>query len=266
MLIQQLKAWAIRSGCWYKFRDHQLVGGLLLLREPTRISQRFREVSLYKKLLKQFKVKLVFDIGANCGSKTIIFARYASKVISVEPDKLSAEGLRARFAHRKNIVVLENGVSDSVGEAELCCFENGSAYNTFSEKWAATISDSSVNGPLAKRIVGTITLDKLIENYGLPQYVKIDVEGYEWPVFKGLSQSIRLITFECNLPVFESETCECIRRVAAFSPSTKFNFWIEEPPQAFQLPEWIVAEDVISIIRSRKFGFMEIVCGDSAYL
>jgi hypothetical protein len=86
-LKQRLKTSAVRTGWWYQFRDHRLVEKVLLLQKPTRIKQRLIEISIYKKLLKQFSVKLVFDIGANCGSKTIIFTRYDSTG-DVEESKL----------------------------------------------------------------------------------------------------------------------------------------------------------------------------------
>tara|TARA_R110000824_G_scaffold1178_5_gene6349 strand:+ start:1277 stop:2110 length:834 start_codon:yes stop_codon:yes gene_type:complete len=46
------------------------------------------------------------------------------------------------------------------------------------------------------RQVPTITMDKLIEIYGTPDLIKIDVEGYEYEVLKGLSRKQKKICFE----------------------------------------------------------------------
>jgi hypothetical protein len=40
------------------------------------------------------------------------------------------------------------------------------------------------------------TLDSAIQRFGVPQYCKIDVEGWELHVLKGLHQPIPLISFE----------------------------------------------------------------------
>src|SRR5581483_10937926 len=43
------------------------------------------------------------------------------------------------------------------------------------------------------------TLDQMIQKYGLPDYCKIDVEGFEYQVISGLNQKIPLLYFECNI-------------------------------------------------------------------
>ena len=45
----------------------------------------------------------------------------------------------------------------------------------------------------------TITLDTLALKYGTPDLVKIDVEGAEWHVFKGMSSYMGTIAFEWTL-------------------------------------------------------------------
>lgn len=50
--------------------------------------------------------------------------------------------------------------------------------------------------PSYEEIVPTITLDKLIELYGIPDLIKIDVEGAEVDVIKYLSQKVPCLCFE----------------------------------------------------------------------
>ena len=49
----------------------------------------------------------------------------------------------------------------------------------------------------------TITLDTLALKYGVPDLIKIDVEGAEWQVFKGLSSKMGTIAFEWTLATLE---------------------------------------------------------------
>ena len=46
--------------------------------------------------------------------------------------------------------------------------------------------------------IQTIILDTLIEEYGSPDLIKIDVEGYEYSVIRGLTQKAAKICFECH--------------------------------------------------------------------
>jgi|ETNvirenome_6_85_1030632.scaffolds.fasta_scaffold00355_13 hypothetical protein len=49
-----------------------------------------------------------------------------------------------------------------------------------------------------KRPSQTITIDRLIEIYGVPDLIKIDVEGYESNVIKGLTKRNKKLCFEWN--------------------------------------------------------------------
>src|SRR5262249_21672789 len=50
----------------------------------------------------------------------------------------------------------------------------------------------------AEILVPTYTLDEMIALHGKPQYIKIDAEGYDYEVLRGLSQSVPYISFECH--------------------------------------------------------------------
>ena len=45
-------------------------------------------------------------------------------------------------------------------------------------------------------VVPVTTLDALIDRYGLPAFCKIDVEGFEEAVVRGLSRPIPSVSFE----------------------------------------------------------------------
>ena len=104
------------------------------------------------------------------------------------------------------------------------------------------------------------TLDHLIRDFGVPFYIKVDVEGYEPAVIRGLSRPVPLISFECNLPEFADEAEECIARLVHLSPTARFNYAIEEPPTEFVSHEWRPAADIIRAARSGRLGYMEIFC------
>jgi FkbM family methyltransferase len=49
------------------------------------------------------------------------------------------------------------------------------------------------------------TMDTLISLYGKPDYCKIDVEGFEINVLKGLNIPLNLVSFEYHLDRGEQE-------------------------------------------------------------
>lgn len=72
------------------------------------------------------------------------------------------------------------------------------------------------------------TLDKLIEKYGKPHFIKIDVEGYELEVLKGLTQAINWISFEYTVPEQTQKAIDCILQIQKFNPNIQCNYSIEE--------------------------------------
>jgi len=62
---------------------------------------------------------------------------------------------------------------------------------------------------LVPRDAQTITLDKMIELYGQPDLIKIDVEGYEGTVLRGLTSKTKKLCFEWS-EEFPEELNNCI--------------------------------------------------------
>ena len=161
---------------------------------------------------------LVFDVGANVGSKSELFLRLGAQVVAVEPDLRCCQILRQRFPFQRRFHLAPKALGSSVGRLELFISEPGSAYNTLSRKWRDfTHTDSGTH-----MSVDVTTADALIGVFGTPQFIKIDVEGFEQDVLIGLSTTIQIISFEANLPLFRSETLSCIDRLIEINPEYRF--------------------------------------------
>jgi hypothetical protein len=61
--------------------------------------------------------------------------------------------------------------------------------------------------------VPVTTLDALVAEHGLPDFVKIDVEGHEAAVLQGLSRAPRAVSFEV-LPALRERAIACVRRLS----------------------------------------------------
>ena len=73
-----------------------------------------------------------------------------------------------------------------------------------------------------KTKVNTTTLNNLINSYGLPYFIKIDVEGHEEQVIKGLTHPIPIISFEANLPQFLEHSISIVKYLLNLDASSKF--------------------------------------------
>lgn len=141
------------------------------------------------------KGKLLFDIGANRGDATWAgLNKGFNKVVALEPAPKTFNELVSNYKNDSRVVTLQLAASNSVGaEVEFYdCVEDG--LSTLSKSW---LTDGKYGGKEYETITAkTITIDKLVEEYGVPDLIKIDVEGAETLVFQGMTKYSGMIAFE----------------------------------------------------------------------
>jgi FkbM family methyltransferase len=130
-------------------------------------------------------MKIAFDIGANMGQTIDALLNNYDKIIAFEPNPSLAMGLRNRYDNSK-VIVEELGVSDK-NEVKTFNISNSHVVSTFSNDWITNSRFTGVYNWDTTIQVNTITLDDIIKKYGIPYFIKVDVEGYEYEVFQGLT-------------------------------------------------------------------------------
>jgi len=134
--------------------------------------------------------QVFLDVGANAGYFSLLASRRvgeAGKVFAIEPNPVMVNQLRQNVQRSRltNIAIVEAACSDSVDVRDLYV---GNPYNT------GNSSLSRDNLAWAKSVkVTCTTVDLLVEKYGLDRLdlVKVDVEGAELQVLRGMSTTLK---------------------------------------------------------------------------
>lgn len=197
--------------------------------------------ALYSKLIRPGE--LCFDVGAHLGNNTEAFLRIGARVISIEPQQLCIRKLEERFRGSEKVVIVPMGVAEREGVMFLSICETASTISTFSEKWkTGRFKDYKWE---SRAQVEMTTLDALINQFGRPAFCKIDVEGFEYEVIKGLSSRIPAISFEFAKE-FIADAERCMDYLVSLG-MREFNLTRGETPK-LELPEWTDIETALGYL------------------
>lgn len=158
---------------------------------------------------------LCFDIGAHVGNRSLAFRRLGCPVVAVEPQPDMVRFLRHLFKRRPGIVLEVVAIAAAPGTVELHLSHATPTVTTASRSFidgVASIPSFQAVDWAETVTVPAVTLDQLIERHGLPDFVKLDIEGLEEAALKGLSRAPRLISFEF-LAARPEPTRRCLDRL-----------------------------------------------------
>lgn len=159
---------------------------------------------------------LCFDVGAHVGNRVRAWRALGARVVAVEPQIDFVRLLRALYGRDEGVTIINAALGANEGEATLLVSERTPTVTTLSRDWIREVQrDPSFRGIAwnSGAAVRVTTLQALIEDHEIPGFVKIDVEGYEAEVLRGLDTALPCLSFE-YLSVARHLALECVERLA----------------------------------------------------
>lgn len=197
---------------------------------------------------------LCFDIGAHLGNRSRIWAGLGAHVIAVEPQPQLMRWLQRLYGRQPHITLLQTAVASQAGSATLHISQRTPTVSTLSADWITAVQtdpsfahvewDTAVSVPVT-------TLDALIAQYGRPAFCKIDVEGFELDVLKGLSQPLPSLSFEA-INATNDTAVACLQRLESLA-AYQYNYSAGESHQ-LHFAQWQSANMMAKFLRNLTTG------------
>jgi len=171
---------------------------------------------------------LVFDIGANLGNRTRVFAGLGARVVALEPQAHCYAALRWQFLWPSRVTVVRAAAGRDNTPQRMVQFETD-VLSSMNPAWIETARQSDRFGelrPVREVTVPCVTLDQLIAAHGQPTFTKIDVEGYEAQVLEGLSQPAGTLSYEVT-PEMSCAAHACLQQLVRLGYE-RFHFSLGE--------------------------------------
>ena len=171
---------------------------------------------------------LCFDVGANYGARTEVFLALGANVVAFEPQQDCCEEIRARNP-RATVICSAMGAAAGTAVLYVDHYRTGSSLLS---TWRA-VPERQINVPVT-------TIDSAIQTYGPPHFCKIDVEGFELEVLRGLTRPIAVLSYEFHRHRIP-DALACLDYLERFGPFD-VNLTSKDDP-VFVSHRWFDAEE-----------------------
>jgi FkbM family methyltransferase len=198
---------------------------------------------------------VVFDVGAHLGDRTAAFSNLGARVVALEPQPRIRRWLQRLVGRDPKVTIRGEAVGSTAGKAKLSISRRNPTVSTLAEEWHDELPrknagfehvhwEDSVEVPVT-------TLDALIDQYGLPSFCKIDIEGYEAEALLGLSRPIPALSIEFVQGMLEVAV-RCVERLETLG-SYEFNA-IPGERRTFVSSDWMEPAEMVEWLKRGAGG------------
>lgn len=192
--------------------------------------------------------QLAFDIGAHVGDRTASFRRLGARVVALEPQPRVFRALRLIHGSDLRVVLRPEAVGAQSGQITLYVNNDNPTVSTASTElvlaaptapgWMEQVWDGRLTVPV-------VTLDQLVAAHGVPDFIKIDVEGHEAEALMGLSAPLPALSFEITM-IQRAVARACIARLSALG-RYEFNLSLGEEHR-LRHDVWLDAQELLAVL------------------
>ncbi len=191
---------------------------------------------------------LVFDIGAHVGDRVASFRRLGARVVAAEPQPAAAKVLKLLYGRNRDVAIEAVAVGRAAGTIGLMINPDNPTVSTASNEMVTAARGApgweTQRWSQAIRVPVT-TLDLLMARHGVPTFIKIDVEGFEYEALLGLSRTVNAMSFEFTT-IQRDVALACVERCVALG-FEHFNAALGES-QTLVHSDWVASADIAAWI------------------
>ncbi len=130
---------------------------------------------------------LIFDVRCNDGQDSDFYLKKGFRVVAIEANPALCEGLRERFADeitQGRFMLVEEAIAEEEGKVEFYINEKENIRSTIRPSHIEIAT--ALGRPPTKTVVPSITFSTLITKFGVPYFMKVDIEGADLLCLEGL--------------------------------------------------------------------------------
>ena len=210
----------------------------------------YETTALVKSIIAEGDV--VINIGANLGYYTLMeskFAGSAGKVYAIEPNPQSVEILKhnVQINGLKNVEVFSMSIGDKDGTGKLNISRKSNWCSMSRHKSKAFVGSVDVT---------VVSVDSFIKDRARPDFIRMDVEGYEYEIIKGMRSLMardgRLgLLIEVHAEFLGADKTRSLLKVLKENGFKAKKVIIKKFPEPYHIPRWF--NNVLDYL-SKKIG------------
>jgi FkbM family methyltransferase len=201
---------------------------------------------------------LGLDVGAHVGNRVRAWRSLGARVVAIEPQPDFVRVLRVLFGRDPDVIIRAQAVGAHRGRQSLRIATATPTVSSLSPAWMGTVAADRRFGRVRwdRTVeVEVVTLDDLVTAYGQPAFCKVDVEGFEAEVLRGLSRPVPALSFEYLSPAHDAGLAALaeVERLGAVAGGYEYNYSPVETMR-FTADRWLDAaglERLLDRIRSQ---------------